>query len=362
MSTAIALTYTSSTQPAHGTLSGTAPNLTYTPAANYNGPDSFTFRANDGTVDCDAATVSITVNAVNDAPVADRPVGDHRRRHAEGDHPGRHRRRRRCAHLHDRRRSPAHGTLSGTAPNLTYTPAANYNGAGQLHLQGQRRHGRLERWPPCRSRSTPVNDAPVATGQTVTHRRGHAPRRSRWPATDVDGDPLTYTSSHAPPTARSAARRRILTYTPAANYNGPDSFTFKANDGTARLERRPRSRSPSTGQRRAGGRRPVGDAPHEDTRQGDHAGRHRCRRRSADLHRSSTQPAARHAQRHGAESDLHPAANYNGPDSFTFRANDGTVDSQPATVVDHRQPGQRRAGGRPASRSRTDEDTPRRSR
>ena len=34
---------------------------------------------------------------------------------------------------------PAHGALSGTAPNLTYTPAANYNGAGQLHLQGQRR-------------------------------------------------------------------------------------------------------------------------------------------------------------------------------------------------------------------------------
>ena len=45
--------------------------MTYTPAANYNGPDSFTFTVNDGTVDSNVATVSITVSAVNDAPVAD---------------------------------------------------------------------------------------------------------------------------------------------------------------------------------------------------------------------------------------------------------------------------------------------------
>src|SRR6185295_4156795 len=64
------LTYTVVAPPAHGTLSGTAPALTYTPAANYNGPDSFTFRANDGTLDSTVATVSIAVTAVNDAPVA----------------------------------------------------------------------------------------------------------------------------------------------------------------------------------------------------------------------------------------------------------------------------------------------------
>jgi hypothetical protein len=65
-----ALTFTIVTPPAHGTLAGTAPNLTYTPAANYNGPDSFSFKANDGTVDSSPATVSITVTPVNDAPVA----------------------------------------------------------------------------------------------------------------------------------------------------------------------------------------------------------------------------------------------------------------------------------------------------
>src|SRR5439155_791030 len=64
------LTYTIVTGPAHGTLSGTAPALTYTPVPNYNGPDSFTFKANDGTLDSNVATVTITVASVNDAPVA----------------------------------------------------------------------------------------------------------------------------------------------------------------------------------------------------------------------------------------------------------------------------------------------------
>ena len=45
-------------------------SFTYTPAANYNGPDSFTYKANDGAADSNVATVSLTVNAVNDAPVA----------------------------------------------------------------------------------------------------------------------------------------------------------------------------------------------------------------------------------------------------------------------------------------------------
>jgi hypothetical protein len=62
------LSYIIVSGPAHGTLTGTGANRTYTPAANYNGPDSFTFRANDGQADSNVATVSITVNAVNDAP------------------------------------------------------------------------------------------------------------------------------------------------------------------------------------------------------------------------------------------------------------------------------------------------------
>lgn len=62
------LTYRVVTGPTKGTLSGTAPNLTYTPAANFYGSDSFTFVANDGSADSNVATVSITVSPVNDAP------------------------------------------------------------------------------------------------------------------------------------------------------------------------------------------------------------------------------------------------------------------------------------------------------
>lgn len=54
------LTYAITTQPTHGTLSGTAPNLTYTPATNYIGPDSFAYTASDGKAGCGPATISLT--------------------------------------------------------------------------------------------------------------------------------------------------------------------------------------------------------------------------------------------------------------------------------------------------------------
>ncbi len=63
------LTYSVVAGPSHGTLSGTAPDLTFTPDAGYTGPDSFTFTANDGQADSNVATVSITVEAVNQPPV-----------------------------------------------------------------------------------------------------------------------------------------------------------------------------------------------------------------------------------------------------------------------------------------------------
>ncbi len=55
------LSYSVVTGPANGTLSGTAPNLTYTPSAAFTGPDSFTFRANDGSLNSNTATITINV-------------------------------------------------------------------------------------------------------------------------------------------------------------------------------------------------------------------------------------------------------------------------------------------------------------
>jgi uncharacterized protein len=63
------LTYAIVDGPANGmVVLGANGAYTYTPNANFNGTDSFTFRANDGSVDGNIATVSLTVNAVNDAP------------------------------------------------------------------------------------------------------------------------------------------------------------------------------------------------------------------------------------------------------------------------------------------------------
>ncbi|MGB2863604.1 MAG: SUMF1/EgtB/PvdO family nonheme iron enzyme [Sedimentisphaerales bacterium] len=57
------LTYTVIAGPAHGQLSGTAPNLTYNPEANFHGSDSFSFKVNDGEADSDVGVVSIEVES-----------------------------------------------------------------------------------------------------------------------------------------------------------------------------------------------------------------------------------------------------------------------------------------------------------
>ncbi len=99
--------------------------------------NSFTFKVNDGLADSNIATVSLTVNPVNDAPVAEDQslpvvedvatpltlVGTD----IDGDN------------LTDILLSgPSNGLLSGTGANETYTPTAGYTGERQHHLQGQR--------------------------------------------------------------------------------------------------------------------------------------------------------------------------------------------------------------------------------
>ena len=74
---------TAVTQGAHGTVSFAADGtLTYTPDANYNGPDSFTYTVTSGGV-TETATVTVNVTPVNDVPVNTVP--------GAAEHPGRHR-------------------------------------------------------------------------------------------------------------------------------------------------------------------------------------------------------------------------------------------------------------------------------
>ncbi|HOD80387.1 MAG TPA: cadherin-like domain-containing protein, partial [Phycisphaerae bacterium] len=63
------LTFAVVAQASHGNVVMQADgSYVYTPADDYNGPDSFTFRSHDGELYSDPATVSVTVTPVNDAP------------------------------------------------------------------------------------------------------------------------------------------------------------------------------------------------------------------------------------------------------------------------------------------------------
>jgi PKD repeat protein len=65
-----ALSYAVVALPAHGELTGAGPDVVYTPDENYYGTDQFSFKASDGKLESNTATVNINVVPMNDAPVA----------------------------------------------------------------------------------------------------------------------------------------------------------------------------------------------------------------------------------------------------------------------------------------------------
>ena len=62
------LTYSIVDDPVNGAVSLDGIKVTYTPNENYNGEDTFTYKVNDGTEDSNTATITVTVNPVNDTP------------------------------------------------------------------------------------------------------------------------------------------------------------------------------------------------------------------------------------------------------------------------------------------------------
>jgi hypothetical protein len=119
-----ALTFSILSSPAHGTLTGIAPNLTYTPTAGYYGLDSFAYRAKDGQVSSAPAIISITVSPLNRTPIAssksiqtveDQPVAVL----LSGSGCGRRR-------FGVQRRQRPKSRDTQRRHNLTYTPAAGY--------------------------------------------------------------------------------------------------------------------------------------------------------------------------------------------------------------------------------------------
>lgn len=122
--------YTIVTSPANGSLSGVGPTFTYTPAANFHGSDSFTFRVNDGSHDSNTSTVNVTVNAVNDVPVADsQSVTTNSNTAVSITLSGNDLETTAANLLFEVTANPAHGTLSGSGASLSYTPNPDYAGS-----------------------------------------------------------------------------------------------------------------------------------------------------------------------------------------------------------------------------------------
>jgi hypothetical protein len=129
------LVYTVVQGPQHGTLDTTTPAgnvVVYTPEMYYLGPDAIQFKVRDGTIDSLPATITIHVQEQNFAPVAcpacylstfNTPLQTTlTARDLQGDYL--------TFALVDDPAQPAHGHLSGTPPNLTYTPDTGFTGMG----------------------------------------------------------------------------------------------------------------------------------------------------------------------------------------------------------------------------------------
>lgn len=124
-----AFSYTIVSGPANGVLAGDGPTFSYTPAANFHGSDSFTFRVNDGSHDSNTSTVSIVVLPVNDVPVADsQSVTTNSNTAVSITLTGSDFETAAANLMFQVSGSPAHGTLSGTGASLSYTPDPNYAG------------------------------------------------------------------------------------------------------------------------------------------------------------------------------------------------------------------------------------------
>ncbi len=222
------LTFSAVSGPDHGTLGGAAPHLTYTPTLNYSGPDAFTFVVNDGLVNSEAATVTITVLPVNDAPLAhpqaattteDIPLAILLSGSDPDDDPL----------TFSVVSGPDHGTLGGAAPHLTYTPTLNYSGPDAFTFVVN--DGLVNSEAATVTITVlPVNDAPLAYPQAITTAQGRtaAITLSGW---DVEGAELTYRLVTGPGHGTLGGTAPTLIYTPAPGYYGADSFTFLVNDG-----------------------------------------------------------------------------------------------------------------------------------
>jgi uncharacterized repeat protein (TIGR03803 family)/VCBS repeat-containing protein len=209
--------------------------FSYTPQANVTGTDTFTFRANNGSVDTNVATITVTIEPVNDAPVAEdgtastAPGVAVNGQLAAADVDG-----------------PAltfaivAGGSKGTAQVInpatgayTYTPQATASGTDTFTFKAN--DGSLDSNTATVTVTFSGNGAPVAADSTMSTNEDKS-TSGRLVATDTERQALTFAivanGAKGVATITNDSTGRV-TYAPNANANGSDTFTFKVNDGTS---------------------------------------------------------------------------------------------------------------------------------
>lgn len=219
--------------PQHGTVApSVGGTLTYTPAANYNGSDSFTYEVSDGHGGTDTATVNVTVRSVNDTPIANNDTETTLEdaavvidvlandTDADGDNI-----------LISAITQPAHGAVVEVNGKLRYTPTANYAGTDTFSYTIED-PAHAQATASVRVTVSPVNDLPTANPDTLTTAEDSAATIDVI-ANDTDPEGATLrlaligTAAHGQVTP---AGGNSLTYTPASNFNGTDQFTYAVED------------------------------------------------------------------------------------------------------------------------------------
>jgi len=335
------LTYTIVASPNHGgQLTGIAPNMVYTPASGFNGVETFTFKANDGQLDSNIATVTVTVGnggSGNQPPVADPQAlataqGTPLPITLTATDPENH------SLTYAIVASPNHGgQLAGTPPNVTYTPAVGFNGIEMFTFKANDSvlDSNVATITITVGNGGVGNQAPIADPQTLA-----TPQNTSMPitltATDPDNDPLTYSIVTAPTHGgQLTGTPPNVTYAPAAGFNGTETFTFKASDSL--LDSNVAIVTITVGNGGAGNQAPTASPQTLATAQDV----------SLPITLSATDPdgdpltyAIGVNPDHGGQLTgtppnvvYKPAAGFNGVEMFTFKANDGALDSDAATVT-----------------------------